>query len=63
MQICQTNVLNNKINNMNLANMWKLHEYYNKCDDKSLIQIFHVLMGTTLSTVVTYENCSLFLMN
>ena len=58
MQICQTNVLNNKMNNMNLANMSKLHEYYNKFD-KSLIQIFHVLNGTTLSTAEKYKNFSL----
>ena len=56
MQICRTNVLSNKINSMNHANMSKLHEYYNNFDGKLLIQIFYVLKYTTLSTAVKYEN-------
>ena len=60
MQLFQISVVNNKINNINLANVLKLHEYYNKYDGKSLIQIFYVLKDTTLSTAITYEKFSLF---
>ena len=59
MQLCQITVVNNKINNINHANVSKLHEYYNKFDGKSLIQIFYVLKDTTLSTAITYEKFSL----
>ena len=35
MQICQINVLNNKINDIIYVNASKLHEYCNKFDEKS----------------------------
>ena len=60
MQLCQISVVNNKINNINHANVSKLHAYYNKLDGKSLIRIFYVLKYTTLSTEITYEKSSLF---
>ena len=60
MQLCQISLVNNKINNINHANVSKLHEYYNKFDGKSLIQIFYVLKDTTLSTAKTYGKFSLF---
>ena len=60
MQLCQISVVNNQINNINHANVSKLHEYYNKFDGKSLIQIFYILTDTTLSTAIRNENFSLF---
>ena len=60
MQLCQISVVNNKINSINHAIVSKLHEYYNKFDGKSLIQIFYVLNDITLSTAITYEKFSLF---
>ena len=32
MQLCQISVLNNKNNDLNHADVSKLHEYYNKFD-------------------------------
>ena len=60
MQLCQISVVNNKINNINHANVSKLHEYYNKFDGKSLIEIFYILKDTTLSTAIRNEKISLF---
>ena len=40
MQICQINVLNNKIDDIIYANVSKLHEYCNKFVRKSLVKIF-----------------------
>ena len=59
MKLFQISVVNNKINNINRASVPKLHEYYNKFDGKSLIQMFYVLKDTTLSTAITYEKFSL----
>ena len=60
MQLYQISVVNNKINNINHANVSKLHEYYNKFDGKSLIQIFYILKDTTLPTAIRNEKFSLF---
>ena len=42
MQICQINVLNNNMYNI-YANVSKLHDYCNKFDGKSLINIFYFI--------------------
>ena len=42
MQICQINVLNNKINSIKYATVSKLHEYCNKFDRKSLLIIYFI---------------------
>ena len=47
MQICQINVLNNKINKIKYAYVSKLHKYCNMFDWKSLIKIFYVLKDAT----------------
>ena len=60
MQLCQISVVNNKINNINHANVSKLHEYYNKFNGKWWIQIFYILKDTTSSTAIRNEKYSLF---
>ena len=53
MQICQMSVLNNKINDIIHANVSKLHEYCNKFDEKSLIQIFYFIDCGNIKKIFT----------